>query len=61
MRSTLDFDFALKAVVGTGSPLLGVVTSMQEQIEWYLRVTSLVIGLMVGTATLVSMIRSWRK
>jgi len=34
---------------------------MQEQIEWHLRVTSLVIGLTVGTATLVSMIRSWWK
>jgi len=61
MRSTLDFDFALKAVVGTGSSLLGLFTSLQWPIAWHLRVTSLVIGLTVGTATLVSMIRSWRK
>jgi hypothetical protein len=61
MRSPLDLEFAMKAVVGTASPVLGLITSLQEQIEWHLRIASLIIGLTVGTASLVSMIRSWRK
>ena len=39
------------------SPLLGVVTSFQEQLEWYLRISSLVVGLAVGMISLVSMVR----
>ncbi len=61
MRSPIDIEFALRGIVGTASPLLGVVTSMQEQIEWHLRVASLVVGLLVGLLSMVTMIRKLRR
>jgi hypothetical protein len=36
MRPPFDIEFVLKGIVGTASPVLGVVTSFQEQIEWHL-------------------------
>lgn len=61
MRAPFDIEFMMKAVVGTASPLLGVVTSMQEQIEWHLRVASLVVGLLVGLLSMVTMVRKLRR
>lgn len=58
MRPPFDIEFALKAVVGTASPTLGVITSFQEQIEWHLRIASLLVGLAVGALSLVAI---WRK
>jgi len=58
MRLPFDIEFTLKGIVGTASPVLGVITSMQEQIEWHLRVSSLVVGLLVGILSLIGM---WRK
>ncbi len=34
---------------------------MQEQIEWHLRVASLVVGLLVGLLSMVTMIRKLRR
>ena len=61
MRAPIDIEFALKGVIGTASPVLGVVTSFQEQIEWHLRIASLVVGLAVGVLSLVAMIRKLKK
>ncbi|MBI24894.1 MAG: hypothetical protein CMN05_15070 [Roseibacillus sp.] len=61
MRPPYDVQFALKGIVGTVSPVLGVVTSFQEQIEWHLRIASLLIGLAVGVLSLIAMIRKLRK
>jgi predicted Kef-type K+ transport protein len=61
MRAPLDIEFALKGIIGTVSPVLGVVTSFQEQIEWHLRIASLVVGLAVGALSLVAMIRKLRR
>jgi uncharacterized BrkB/YihY/UPF0761 family membrane protein len=60
MRHPIDIDYVLKAIVGIASPVLGVITSLQEQIEWTLRVSSLVVGLLVGLMSLVGMIRKLR-
>ena len=60
MRAPFDIEFALRGLVGTVSPLLGVVTSLQEQIEWHLRIASLVVGLMVGALSMMTMIRKLR-
>jgi hypothetical protein len=60
MRHPIDIDFITKAFVGVASPLLGVITSLQEQVEWTLRVASLVVGLVVGIMSLVAMVRTWR-
>jgi hypothetical protein len=60
MRTHLDIDYILKAIVGVASPVIGVITSLQEQVEWTLRVASLVVGLIVGIMSLVSMVKKMR-
>jgi hypothetical protein len=57
----LHTDYVSKAFLGTVSPLLGLVTSYQEQIEWHLRVASLLVGLLVGILSLVGMVRKIRR
>ena len=61
MRHPIDIDYVTKAIVGIASPVLGVITSFQQQIEWHLRVASLSVGLAVGVMSLVSMARKWRR
>jgi hypothetical protein len=56
----IDLDYVMKAFVGIASPMVGVITSFQEQIEWHLRVGSLLVGLAVGTMSLIAMVRKWR-
>lgn len=53
-------ELILKAFVGISTPLLAALTSYQENIEWGLRITSLVIGVLVGVVTLISMIRKMK-
>lgn len=38
--------------IGTLTPLVAVVTSFQEDIEFWLRISGLVVGLVVGLASL---------
>jgi hypothetical protein len=61
MRHSIDIDYVSKAIVGTVSPVLGVITSFQEQIEWHLRVASLLVGLAVGIMSLVAMVKKLRR
>jgi hypothetical protein len=61
MRQPIDIDYVSKAFLGMASPLLGLVTSYQEQIEWHLRVGSLLVGLAVGVLSLVGMVRKMRR
>jgi hypothetical protein len=48
---------ALHGIVGSVVPVLGLVTSLQEQIEWGMRITSLVIGIVVGLLSLLKLIK----
>ena len=61
MRLPIDIDYTFKAIVGIASPVIGVLTSFQEQVEWHLRIASLVVGLAVGIMSLVSMLRKLRR
>jgi hypothetical protein len=61
MRQPIDIDFVSKAIIGIASPVMGVITSYQEQIEWHLRVASLCVGLAVGILSLVSMAKKLRR
>lgn len=61
MRAPIDIEFVFKGIIGTASPVLGVITSFQEQIEWHLRIASLVVGLAVGVMSLVAMVRKLRR
>jgi len=60
MMRQIDLDYVSKAIVGIASPVVGLITSFQEQIEWHLRVASLLVGLAVGIMSLVAMVRKWR-
>lgn len=57
----IDLDYTSKAIVGIASPVVGVITSFQEQIEWHLRIASLLVGLAVGIMSLVAMARKLRR
>ena len=61
IRHPIDIDYILKAIVGVASPVIGVITSMQEQVEWTLRVASLCVGLAVGIMSLMSMVKKMRR
>jgi len=61
MCQPIDTDYVSKAFIGMTSPILGLVTSYQEQIEWHLRAGSLLVGLAVGILSLVSMVRKMRR
>jgi hypothetical protein len=60
MRTNLESDSILTATVGIASPVVGVITSFQEQVEWTLRVASLIVGLIVGIMSLVGMVKKMR-
>ena len=60
MRAHLDIDYIFKAIIGIASPVMGVITSLQQQVEWTLRVASLVVGLLVGAMSLISMVKKMR-
>jgi hypothetical protein len=47
----------IESLVGMAAPMLGLITSMQEQLEYWLRVGSLVVGLTVGLASLYRLIK----
>ena len=54
-------DTFYRGLVGTLAPIAGFVTSLQEQIEWHLRIASLLVGLAVGVLSLIAMMRKLRK
>jgi hypothetical protein len=57
----LDSDSIRTATIDIASPVLGVITSFQELIEWTLRVASLIVGLMVGAMSLITMLKKMRE
>ncbi len=53
MINTRIFD----SLIGMAAPVIGLVTSMQEQFEYWLRVGSLLVGIAVGLASLYRIIK----
>jgi hypothetical protein len=47
----------IDSFVGMAAPALGLITSMQEQFEYWLRVGSLIIGIAVGVAALYRILK----
>ena len=47
--------------IGTLAPLLGVITSFQTDLDYYLRITSLCLGILVGLASLYSILKNLNK
>ncbi len=53
MINTKIFD----TLIGMAAPVIGLVTSMQAQFEFWLRIGSLVVGIAVGVASLYRIIK----
>lgn len=51
----------LKGAVGLMAPVLGVLTSFQESVEYAFRLASLGGGFLVAILTAVSIVRGWKK
>lgn len=49
-----------KAIAGFSLNALGLLTSMQENLEWGLRCFSLIVGITVGIVTIFSILRGKR-
>ena len=51
----------IDSLIGMAAPTLGLITSMQEQFEYWLRVGSLVVGIAVGLASLYRLLSKYKK
>ena len=51
----------IDSLVGMAAPTLGLITSMQEQFEYWLRVGSLIVGITVGLASLYRLLSKRKK
>jgi len=47
----------IDSLVGMAAPTMGLITSMQEQFEYWLRIGSLLVGITVGLASLYRVIK----
>ena len=45
------------SLIGMAAPVIGLITSMQEQFEYWLRVGSLIVGIAVGVASLYRLLK----
>lgn len=48
----------IHGIIGTVTPVLGVITSFQEQLEWGMRILSLSIGIIVGLMSLIKFLKN---
>ena len=51
------FERTADTVIGVAAPAIGLITSVQEQVEYGLRVFSLVIGIVVGLVSLYRLLK----
>jgi hypothetical protein len=51
----------LRGFTGVVAPILAIVTSFQTELEWWLRVTALVAGILVSLLSIVSLLKNLRK
>jgi Mn2+/Fe2+ NRAMP family transporter len=52
---------ALDTLLGTITPTIAVAASFQEQLEYWLRVSSLVLGILVALVSLYRLIFKYKK
>ena len=48
------------AICGTTAPLVAVVTSYQEQVEYNMRIASMVLGMLASGIYIISLIRKMK-
>jgi putative flippase GtrA len=53
----MDHVTATSASVGVSASAIAVITSFQQEIEWWVRISTSVIGLMIAIVSLYIMVR----
>jgi|TARA_R100000084_G_scaffold106967_2_gene66014 ABC-type nickel/cobalt efflux system permease component RcnA len=53
----INYPKVIDSLVGMAAPMLGLITSMQEQFEYWLRVGSLIVGIAVGLVSLYRVLK----
>lgn len=61
MEGTSSMMLAIKGAVGVITPIMGLTVSVIQEVELWLRIGSLCVGIAVGIATFVSLIRNLMK
>ena len=51
----------LKGAIGLAARILGVLTSLQESVEYFMRLGALTAGMVVSILTAISIVRGWKK
>jgi hypothetical protein len=51
----------VNGIVGVVASFGGMITTLQHQLEWWIRITGGMIGVMVGLITLVNLLLGQRK
>ena len=64
-NTTFEFTDAkgavVKGLIGTTAPFVAVLNSLQQDIEWALRIAGLIAGLTVSVLTIISFFTKRRK
>lgn len=53
----MDHSTAVSATVGFSASTIAVITSFQQEVEWWVRIATSVVGLMIAILSLVLMVR----
>jgi len=46
----------INGLIGTASSCIAVITTFQEQLEWWIRISGASLGLLIGTITLINLL-----
>ena len=60
MTNDMPFRDSFYAICATAAPLVAVVTSYQEQVEYSMRIISLVLGMLASLAYIISIMRKFK-
>jgi dipeptide/tripeptide permease len=56
----MDHSLYYNALIGMTASMIAVITSFQQEIEWWLRISTSVVGLLIGVLSLITMIKKLR-
>ena len=56
----MDHSLHYNAFIGMTASMVAVITSFQQEIEWWLRISTSVVGLLIGVLSLITMIKKLR-
>lgn len=55
----MDQHTVINASIGLSASFLAVITSFQQEIEWWVRISSSVVGLLIAIMSLILMVRKF--